>query len=474
MLWVAIGLAVFGASNFAYLGLVSRSLGPAAAAPVSVLWTLLNAVGIGLYLPLEQEVGRRLSAARALRGRAEPMRRTLVYAGSTVAAIGVVTLLANEAIASGLLSGETALPAVLAAGLAGQALAYLTRGLLAGTGRFRRYGLQFVVDGVLRTVAAAVLFAADVRSPTAFAWVLVVAPVVAALLTVPRGSLALLRHGGAPESPALEGSALEGSAPESSASESPAAEDPVADVAAPEGAAHGGTPDEPVRGSGGPAGTAGAAPVRMGPLVATSVAGQLLANAGPIAVALLALPSQQALSGRFVAAVTVARIPLFLFAAVQAVFLPALASLAARHDHAGFRRAVLRALGATGALGVVGTAGVLAIGPLVLSLLYTPEFLVERDVMGLVALSGALFMLGQVLALALLAQHADRAAAIGWTVGIVVLVASLALPLDLLVRISVALCTGSLAAAATHALLLRTTLRRARARQYAPALEVIP
>lgn len=469
MLWVAIGLAVFGASNFAYLGLVSRSLGPAAAAPVSVLWTLLNAVGIGLYLPLEQEVGRRLSAARALRGRAEPMRRTLVYAGGTVAAIGVVTLLANGVIASGLLSGETALPAVLAAGLAGQALAYLTRGLLAGTGRFRRYGLQFVVDGVLRTVAAAVLFAADVRSPTAFAWVLVVAPVVAALLTVPRGSLALLRHGGAPESPALEGSA-----PESPASESPAAEDPVADVAAPGGAAHGGTPDEPVRGSGGPVGTAGAAPVRMGPLVATSVAGQLLANAGPIAVALLALPSQQALSGRFVAAVTVARIPLFLFAAVQAVFLPALASLAARHDHAGFRRAVLRALGATGALGVAGTAGVLAIGPLVLSLLYTPEFLVERDVMGLVALSGALFMLGQVLALALLAQHADRAAAIGWTVGIVVLVASLALPLDLLVRISVALCTGSLAAAATHALLLRTTLRRARARQYAPALEVIP
>lgn len=410
MLWVAAGLGVFGAANFAFLGLAGRLLGPADAAPVTVLWTLLNAVGIGLYLPLEQEIGRRLSASAAGGEQAPRLTRTLRYAGLSLLVIGLVTLVGHDTIATHLLSGETTFPLILAAGLLGQALAYLARGLLAGSGRFRRYGAQFMIDGALRTAGAALLYVAGVDSPAAFAWLLVVTPVVASVVTVPPSALVVFRRR----------------------------------------TTEGGTGDD----------TGPSADVNLAPLVTASVTGQLLANAGPIAVAALATASEQALSGRFVAAVTIARIPLFLFAAVQAVFLPAMAALVARRDHLGFSRSISKALLATGALGLIGTAAVVVAGPFALGLVYGPEFLVGRGIMGLVAASGAFFMLAQVLALGLLAHHSDRSAAVGWAAGLLVLLVSLALPLDLLTRVSLALCLGSIGAMLTHAVLLRLLTQR--------------
>ena len=68
----------------------------------------------------------------------------------------------------------------------------------------------------------------------------------------------------------------------------------------------------------------------LGWLVAGSVAAAALVNAGPLAAKLLADDTQSAIVSEFSYAVLVARVPLFMFQAVQAALLPKLARLAAQ------------------------------------------------------------------------------------------------------------------------------------------------
>ncbi|HMC03302.1 MAG TPA: hypothetical protein VKI23_04200, partial [Cellulomonadaceae bacterium] len=155
---------------------------------------------------------------------------------------------------------------------------YLVRGTLSGSGRFLRYGSQLAIDGGARAGLAILVSAMGWGSIVSYGLVLVVAPLLAAVLTLSAGALHWLR-----DSPTSTG------------------------------------------------------PTPMAALVATTVASQLVANAGPLAIAILAGPAERAGAGSFVSAITVGRIPLFLFAAVQAAFLPTLSGLVARAAVAKFR-----------------------------------------------------------------------------------------------------------------------------------------
>lgn len=385
MIWVAAGLGTFGLANFVFLALVGRDLGPAGSAPVAVAWTVLNAVGIGLFQPLEQETSRRLSAARARSLDGPHLGRMVRYAVTAAAMICVVGLAGMPWVADALFSGAREIVVVVVLGLLGQALAYFARGVLAGRGTFSRYGAQLGVDGGLRIVLAGGLFVSGTGTRLTYGLVLVVAPVLATLVSVAATTLVRVWR------------------------------------------------DR----SGADGGTA------MSSLVASSTASQVLANLGPVAMAWMATASQQDLSGRFVAAVTVARIPLFLFAAIQAVFLPALAALVAAGAVAEYRATVRRALVATLALGVLGVAGIAVLGQWVMRLIYGAEFTIGDLTLVLVALSGALFMLAQVFAQALLAHHRERTTAIGWTLGLGASVVTLAAPWELSVTVAAALCVGA-------------------------------
>lgn len=399
--WVAAGLIVFGGSNFAFLGFAARDLGDARSAPIGLAWVLLNAIGIGLFQPLEQEAGRRLAARRATTGEARADLRHLVRLAIGACAVSaVVGLLLLGPIASLAFHGHREMVVVLVLGLVGQAVAYVARGVLAGSGRFPRYGLQFMVDGVLRTAGAAALFGIG-GTPGQYGTVMVVAPVLATLVAV---------------SPRAVGHAVTGPADRT-------------------GLRH-----------------------RLGPLVAASTTGQLLANVGPVAMAALAGADQQDLSGRFVFAVTIARIPLFLFAAVQAVFLPSLSALLARGDGPGFARTMRRAMAATAALGGAGVLGVWLLGAWAMRVVY--GFDLDSGLLALIAASGGLFMLAQAAAQGLLAHRADAVVAIDWTAGLLATVAALALPGDLANRVALAMCVGATVAAVGHAWMLRTIHRR--------------
>ncbi|MCL1870978.1 MAG: hypothetical protein FWF90_11275 [Promicromonosporaceae bacterium] len=410
-LWVAIGLGLFGLSNFVFIALVGRDLGPAGSAPVGVAWTVLNALGIGLFQPLEQDAGRRLAAGRA-RGVGANLARAVRLGLWGSAAIVVVGLALMPWIADAVFSGAREIVVVVVLGLVGQAIAYYARGVLAGSGLFVRYGAQLAADGALRIVLAVVLFVLPTQSRLLYGLVLVVAPVAATLLTaVPPTLLRLARAH---------------------------RELPVGQ--------------------------------HLGSLVGASSFAQLLANLGPIALAALATPEQQGLSGSFVAGVTIARIPLFVFAAIQAVFLPALAAQLARGDLAGYRRSVRNAFAATGALALAGVLGLWLLGPWALRLVYGDQFDLSRATLTVIAASGGVFMLAQVCAQALLAHVRERLVAIGWFGGLVVALVTLALPGALDLRVAWALTIG---AAVSFVVLAGALVRTDRAAQPAP-VEVSP
>ena len=132
---VAVGLGVFGIATFVYLGVVGRDLGPADYAPVSLAFTLINALGLGLFYPVEQEVARLMASRRAHGAPAPALGHVLRYMGLSCLLIAVVAFAARGPISTALLAGE---PSLVPVALAAIGVEYLVRGTLSGSGRFLR------------------------------------------------------------------------------------------------------------------------------------------------------------------------------------------------------------------------------------------------------------------------------------------------------------------------------------------------
>jgi O-antigen/teichoic acid export membrane protein len=168
-------------------------------------------------------------------------------------------------------------------------------------------------------------------------------------------------------------------------------------------------------------------------------------------VKLLATGAQEDEASRFLNGLIIARIPLFLFQAVQAALLPKLSALAeaGRIDEfrAGFRRLLMVVVG----IGVVGTAGSLVIGPWVVRLLFGPEFDLGNRTMGLLAASSALFMLAIAMAQAVIALGGHVRMAASWVVGVGTFVVVTSFGNDLFLRVELGLLAGCAVAAACMA-----------------------
>src|SRR5204863_4983480 len=95
----------------------------------------------------------------------------------------------------------------------------------------------------------------------------------------------------------------------------------------------------------------------LGALLAGSVLAMVLVNGGPIAMKILAGEGDDEKVAAFFTAVIIARIPLFLFQAVQAALLPKLSALATagrlEEFKIGFRKLVL-VIGGFGIIAIVG------------------------------------------------------------------------------------------------------------------------
>jgi len=139
--------------------------------------------------------------------------------------------------------------------------------------------------------------------------------------------------------------------------------------------------------------------IALGYLLAGSVLGQFLVNAGPLTVKVLASPAEQ----RFLASLVIARVPLFLFQAVQASLLPKLAGLAGAGRHADFRRGLSRLLTAVLVVVVVAIIGAWTFGPWVVRLLFGEGFELGHHDLGLLAAASGAYMVALTFAQALIA-----------------------------------------------------------------------
>jgi O-antigen/teichoic acid export membrane protein len=400
---VAMGLGVLGLASFAFLSVSGRTLGPAELAPLGTLWVLVNALGPALFQPLEQEVGRAV-AHRAAHGEgARPVfLRACAVAGGLVLVAAVALLLAREPLADEVFAGQQVLVLALLLGLVGLGAEHLTRGAFAGGGAFPRYGTQLAVDGVLRIGSAAVLALAGVATAGWYGVFLCLAPIVAVLVTA--GWLGPANRPGPHHSWGELGHAV-------------------------------------------------------GWLTLGALASQFVINAAPVAASLLAGPEEQARAGVFISVLVLTRVPLFLFAAIQASFLPGMAALAAEGDTEGFRRRLSLITVAVTALGVAGLLVVVAAGPWLVRLVYGAEYVTTRTDLWPLAAASGLFMLASVLAQTLVSVRGYRASVLGWLTGAAVFLLGLLLSLRLEQRVGLAFLAGSAAAALVLAIAMRLRLR---------------
>ncbi|HEY4849616.1 MAG TPA: hypothetical protein VII22_02415, partial [Streptosporangiaceae bacterium] len=99
-LMVGAGLAVLGVGSYAQLAVADHSTAPAGKAAVSVLWSIVFMLGIGLFFPVEQELIRLVAGRKELgQGIIPVVSRATVLAGAIFAATLVPLALAAKPVA---------------------------------------------------------------------------------------------------------------------------------------------------------------------------------------------------------------------------------------------------------------------------------------------------------------------------------------------------------------------------------------
>ena len=403
------GLVVNGLTAYTFITLASRDLGAEAYTPVGLLWALSFLLGPGFFQPLEQETAR-VIAGRPARGLRSVVRPAAILGGSLALGLAVVAVVAAPWIVDDLFAGQGILFVALLLVLGGLGTGHLVRGVLAGLGRFGGYARYFIGDGIGRLVLVG----------------------IGSLLLTDDVAVYGLAVGGAPFLGVA--AALTGHRSDAGGSEASTSEPHVAAV--------------------GWRGEIGELAPAMGFLLVASVSTAIVLNVSPLAVELLAGPTQRDEAGRFLNALLIARVPLFFFQAVQASLLPKLSSLAADGRLEEFRQVLGRLLALVGALGVAAVATCAVVGHLVVEMAFGAEFAVGRRDMVLLAASSAVLMIVLSLAQALIAQRCQGRMALAWLAGLSAFPVVLALGGDLFLRVELALLATVVTAMVVMAVLL--------------------
>jgi O-antigen/teichoic acid export membrane protein len=156
--------------------------------------------------------------------------------------------------------------------------------------------------------------------------------------------------------------------------------------------------------------------------------------------------------------VIIARVPLFLFQAVQAALLPKLARLAARGALDDFVRGFRKLLVLVLVVGALAVVGAFALGTIAVRIFFDSEL--SRRTLTLLAFSSALYMVALALAQAIIALRGHAMVAVGWAVGMAAFIGVVLIPNDdLLFRVESALVVGSFAALVVFAVALRALIQ---------------
>lgn len=400
---VGVGLIIAGVTAYGFTVVSARALGQENYAPLSVLWAMVFLAGPGFFLPLEQEVSRALSARRTLGTGTGPVVRRAGVLGAVICALLVgATLILSPIIVAQLFNGDWLLLLGLVLGMVGYCIELLFRGTFSGLGRFRPYSVVIGGEGLVRFLVCAGLAVFGVTYAGWYGMALGIAPLVAVLVAL-KGQRGLITEG--PDAPYSELSSA------------------------------------------------------LGALLAGSVLAMVLVNGGPIAMKILAGPGEDEAVAAFFTAVIIARIPLFLFQAVQAALLPKLSALATAGRFDEFKIGFRKLVAVIGGAGIVAIAFATLVGPQVIELLYGSEYTLSHRTVGLLAAGSVLFMLAQAMAQAVIALGGHTRMAICWLVAVITFIAVTALGNDLYLRVELGLLIGSAVACVGMALLVRQLVR---------------
>ena len=262
---------------------------------LNTLWVVVFVLAPGIFLPLEQEVGRAMAARRVHGiGGAPIVRRASAIGGAfaVAIAIGVIFAAFTTSLVSKLFAGHAGLVVCLVIALFTFGIEYLARGAFAGTGHFGAYGVSMAAEALLRLAPCIPLALVGATNPVWFGLCLAIPPLIATAIAL-HGRTGIMVPG--PPAPYREIS------------------------------------------------------TNLGYLLGGSLFAQLLGYAPFIGATLLATSSQRVAVADFIVGLFLSRIPIVLFQAVQAALLPGLTQLvsAGRADEfrVGVRRLVVLVAG---------------------------------------------------------------------------------------------------------------------------------
>ena len=399
---IAVGLIIAGVATYAFFRVGASALGgDEKFAPIAAMWFAMFALAPGFFLPIEQELGRALAHRRALGEGGRPVV-TKIAALTLVVSIVVVVGLAISSpwLTGSYFSGEWLMFAALIIGFLSYAPVHLSRGICSGQGRFTPFAVVVASDGVMKIVGTVALTAIGITAVGAYAFAIAVAPLFAVVAIGLRGSLRT----------------------------------------------------EP-----GPPAQWREITQNFGWLLLGTACAAVLLNAGPIAANILASENEADAVTRFSYGVLLARVPLFMFQAIQASLLPRLARLAAQRSFDEFRRGLRLLVIVVAGIGVAGTIFGALLGPWTLRLVYDADL--GGRTLAMLALSSALYMMALAVSQAVLALEDHAYVALGWVISLITFVIGTWLSSDdVFQRIEIGLVASSAAAVIAFGLRLRRRL----------------
>jgi O-antigen/teichoic acid export membrane protein len=170
---------------------------------------------------------------------------------------------------------------------------------------------------------------------------------------------------------------------------------------------------------------------------------------GPLAVLVLATSNQRGEAGRYLAALALTRVPLFLFNAVLAALLPTLAHLASVGQRQEFA-SILGRLTTGVVLVIAGVSGIAAVaGPWLLRLFFGAAYSLPASGLVTLTVGCGFFMVALVLSYGLIAVGGHQWTTVSWGAGCIAFVTFVALgsELGLLGRVEWGFLVATLAAA---------------------------
>ena len=192
---------------------------------------------------------------------------------------------------------------------------------------------------------------------------------------------------------------------------------------------------------------------RLALLLTTMLLAQVVISAAVLDIRVLS-PGRPAVVGALLAAVVLARIPLFAFTPVQTALLPGLCGALTVDDRARFRLLMGRACAAVLVLGVTGAVVLTLAGPWLIRVLFGAQAALPAAGFAWLGLGVLAYLLALVLGQAAQAQSLHAGQVLAWLAGAGVLAAVTLGPGTALTRVTVAFAAGS----ATVALVLAAVL----------------